>query len=320
MSQRECAGFNWPPLSISAEEPVSSSPVAVSRAGPGSSVNACSLSGLPRVCSARCAKNSGEPEALCQSRVAGVAQEARTAAWFSVMFCAWLSAAGQRKASVLVVVGQEDRQATAARSGPCPRMASRMPPSVDRTPLSASAAVGVGHEVQPLSDVRRTDARSAQIRSPDGVARCFQVSVNKVEPVEAVTARNLLSKDDCRAALFDEVMPRRPQVPLVSKPSSFACRAERLAGAGTGPNRSIIWPAGAAQRVGPDADAGKPVTLRVAAHVVGVHVLDAAFVNVARGDVSCGNEVAEPLRCIGVDLVVVGAISHVSTRIRQWRR
>ena len=35
MSQRECAGFNWPPLSIPAVEPVSISPVAVSRAGPG---------------------------------------------------------------------------------------------------------------------------------------------------------------------------------------------------------------------------------------------------------------------------------------------
>jgi hypothetical protein len=33
MSQRECAGFNWPPLSISAVEPVSISPEAISRAG-----------------------------------------------------------------------------------------------------------------------------------------------------------------------------------------------------------------------------------------------------------------------------------------------
>jgi len=32
MSQRECAGFNWPPLSIPAAEPVSISPEAVSRA------------------------------------------------------------------------------------------------------------------------------------------------------------------------------------------------------------------------------------------------------------------------------------------------
>ena len=36
MSQRECAGFNWPPLSIPAVEPVSSSPEAVNRTGPSS--------------------------------------------------------------------------------------------------------------------------------------------------------------------------------------------------------------------------------------------------------------------------------------------
>jgi hypothetical protein len=34
MSQRECAGFNWPPLSICASEPISISPEAVKRAGP----------------------------------------------------------------------------------------------------------------------------------------------------------------------------------------------------------------------------------------------------------------------------------------------
>lgn len=34
INQRECAGFNWPPPSISAEEPISISPEAVSRAGP----------------------------------------------------------------------------------------------------------------------------------------------------------------------------------------------------------------------------------------------------------------------------------------------
>src|SRR5690606_13441706 len=34
MSQRECAGFNWPPLSIPAIEPVRISPEAVSREGP----------------------------------------------------------------------------------------------------------------------------------------------------------------------------------------------------------------------------------------------------------------------------------------------
>ena len=42
MSQRECSGFNWPPLSIPAQEPVSRSPEAVSRAGPFENFTACS--------------------------------------------------------------------------------------------------------------------------------------------------------------------------------------------------------------------------------------------------------------------------------------
>ena len=40
MSQRLCAGFNWPPLSIPAEQPISSSPHAVNRAGPSIGENA----------------------------------------------------------------------------------------------------------------------------------------------------------------------------------------------------------------------------------------------------------------------------------------
>jgi hypothetical protein len=40
---------------------------------------------------------------------------------------------------------------------------------------------------------------------------------------------NLLAKYDCRLALRDEVVPMRPEVPLISSPCSSACRAERLA-------------------------------------------------------------------------------------------
>jgi hypothetical protein len=46
-------------------------------------VNACSLSGLPLVCSSRPARNSAEPEALCQSRALGVAQLASVDTAFS---------------------------------------------------------------------------------------------------------------------------------------------------------------------------------------------------------------------------------------------
>jgi hypothetical protein len=53
-------------------------------------------------------------------------------------------------------------------------------------------------------------ARSAEIDRPNVVVRAFQVSLNKVEPVEAVLARNLLTKDDWRADHFDEVEKRGP--------------------------------------------------------------------------------------------------------------
>jgi hypothetical protein len=76
---------------------------------------------------------------------------------------------------------------------------------------------GVGHpdEVKPLSNVRRTDARSAQIGGPNCISQCFHFSSYNVEPVPSVSTRNLLSKDDWRAALADEVAEDWPQVPLV---------------------------------------------------------------------------------------------------------
>ena len=66
------------------------------------------------------------------------------------------------------------------------------------------------NDPESLPDVRRTDPRSAEIERPDGVTRRFQVRLNKVEPSEAVLARNLFSKDFARAALADEVVPSRP--------------------------------------------------------------------------------------------------------------
>jgi hypothetical protein len=119
-------------------------------------------------------------------------------------------------------------------------------------PLPSDAA-GVGQPFsnppEALSDVRRADARSAEINRPTGVARCFQVSVYKVEPTEAVFACNLLTKDDVRAALADEVVEGWPEMPLISKPRSFACRAERLAGARPCPDGSVIGPSSGSQGV-----------------------------------------------------------------------
>jgi hypothetical protein len=95
-------------------------------------------------------------------------------------------------------------------------------------PRSESWTVGVGHEPHSLSNVRRPDARSRETDRPDGVTFSFQVILNKIEPPVANRCFNLFPHDDRRAALLEEPEPTGPQVPLVSKPSSFACRAERL--------------------------------------------------------------------------------------------
>jgi hypothetical protein len=69
---------------------------------------------------------------------------------------------------------------------------------------------GVGHPVQPLSEVRSPDAVCAKIRRRSGVTCVFQVCCHMVEPSESSSAGNLFTKDACRAALADEVEERRP--------------------------------------------------------------------------------------------------------------
>jgi len=103
--------------------------------------------------------------------------------------------------------------------------------------FSPSEALVVGHApssteavpVDPVADVRGADARRRKRDTPEGVTQGFQVSLYKVDPRIRVFARNLLSSDLCRSELIDEVVEGGPEVPLVSKPSCFACRAERLA-------------------------------------------------------------------------------------------
>lgn len=120
--------------------------------------------------------------------------------------------------------------------------------------------------------MRGADARSAQICRPDGVARCFQVSVYSVEPAEAVLARNLLSKDDWRAALADEPMKLGPEVTVVIEAFAFTGGAKRLAGAASGPDGTVVGPSGEAEGMAPDADTGEEVALGVTVQVFRNHV------------------------------------------------
>ena len=126
----------------------------------------------------------------------------------------------------------------------------------------------MGHEEKSLPDVRGAEARSAEIKRREGVALVLHVRLNKVEPSESVFARNLLSKDHARAALADEREPCRPEVTFILKACSDAGRAERLAGAGAGPDFVIIGPAGKPEGVAPDPDSGEEMALPVSSQVV----------------------------------------------------
>jgi hypothetical protein len=161
--------------------------------------------------------------------------------------------------------------------------------------------------------VRRADAASWQYGRPAGVAFAFQVRENSVDPAPSNRRFNLLSKDDCRAALSDKRKPRRPQVAFVIGRLTRSGGAEWLAGATSTPNRSVVGPACEPERDRPSADAGEEMCLGVAFEVIGLYVLDAALVHVARRDMPCGNEIAEPLRGVGVDLVVVSSHTDCSS-------
>jgi hypothetical protein len=74
-----------------------------------------------------------------------------------------------------------------------------------------------------LTDVRRPDARSAQIGATVGIVQSFQISEYSIEPLTSKRARNLLSKDRCRAALSDETAELRPKVTRVLRAKLLAC-------------------------------------------------------------------------------------------------
>lgn len=152
--------------------------------------------------------------------------------------------------------------------------------------------------------MRRPEARSAEIERPEGVSRCFHVSLYKVEPTEAVLRRNLLSKDFRRSALADEMVPVGPKVPLVSKPACSACRAERLARTTTCPDRAIIGPSGATESVTPHPDPGEEMALGELGTIVGSEVTNISPVHDARRDQTGSNQVFKPIGRIWVDLIV----------------
>ena len=149
-----------------------------------------------------------------------------------------------------------------------------------------------GNKPQSLPDVRRPDARSRQTDRPDGVAFSFQVIRNKVEPPVGHRAFNLLTKDDWRAALADELIPRRPKMAGIGAASLGASGREGLAGTRACPNRSVIGPSRESESVTPTADPGKEVALGEASEVIGVKGLDVSFINLSIGNQAVGDQFA----------------------------
>jgi hypothetical protein len=91
-----------------------------------------------------------------------------------------------------------------------------------------------------LSDVRRTEARSAGIDRPDGVTRSFQVSVYKVEPSKSVFACNLFTHDSVGFTGFDKSEEIWPEVSFVLDTLTLSGTAEGLTGATSCPNVFVI--------------------------------------------------------------------------------
>ena len=126
------------------------------------------------------------------------------------------------------------------------------PPFGERPPFGTT---GVGHKPEPIPLVRRATARGLDRHCPHGVAHGFQITSHSGEPGRS--GRNLLAKDCCRASLSDEPSPDRPEIAGVVEPLALARDAERLAGATTCPNKSVIGPSGKAEGETPTANAGE---------------------------------------------------------------
>jgi len=77
-----------------------------------------------------------------------------------------------------------------------------------------------------LPEVRCPDATSWKYRRPDGVAFILQVRRNKVEPTVLNSSCNLLAKDKLRLTFSDELIPDRPEVPVVLESFLPSCEGE----------------------------------------------------------------------------------------------
>ena len=271
MSQRECAGFNWPGFPVSAGEPLDTTPratvVGVGQLASGGAVFSTTVARLLLrllKCPSPADWGSRSP-VLCAFGL-----------W--VAPCAW--------SSRVAGVGHIANFAACSRLAVCFRpsvvrpVASIFSTDMERPPFGVQ---GLGHEPQSLSPMGRADAVCAQYARPNRVVSRFQVQRHSIEPSEPSRAANLLAKDCDRMALADEIVPCGPEVALVSVALPFARSREWLAGARACPNRSVS-PAGELEGVGPAPDPGEEVALREVLDIARHYLLYRAAVHFAPWD------------------------------------
>ena len=104
-------------------------------------------------------------------------------------------------------------------------------------------------------------------------------------------------------------------VALIVAATLLAGAAEWLTGARACPNRSVVGPSSASERVGPSADPGEEMALSVSGKVSGLHVRDASFIHVSIGNLPCRNQLPQPCGGERIDLVVVGPARHAAVSI-----
>ena len=101
-----------------------------------------------------------------------------------------------------------------------------------------------------------------------------------------------------------------PEVPLVSKPASLACRGERLAGARPAPDGGCGGDSCKLEGEAPSPDPCEEVALCVSFKFIGSDILDRPFIHHAGRNQSSLDELPEP--CCGERVVLVVVIHVVS--------
>jgi hypothetical protein len=153
--------------------------------------------------------------------------------------------------------------------------------------------------------VGRVDGTSRDNGRPAGVADAFQVSKDSVEPMRANRCRNLFSHKDSGPSGTGEAKQVGPQVPVIGGAALLSCNRKRLARRGTCPELALVGPAGEAGGERPSTDAGEEMALRVTEQISRCNVNNRSLIYVSGRKVSGVNQVAQPLGCVRVVLVVV---------------